>query len=297
MAIQIMFGDEPYFLSKYKNELFSKINYPDFNISIYESFEEAAYDSCTTYPVMEEERVVFIDADKLSALDTSFFKKYLEKPAEFTHLLILARNVDKKLKIYKELSTKKLIKEVNKLENTISLKKEIQGFLEEQHGSITKEALEELIQRENYLDNEAVNLISITNDLLSMLNIDKNISLDMVKEYVRDNAVDNVFALAKLILSKNAAALRKEISLISSDQAIPTLALLLREYRIGYKASFVPLKEIGTRYASFYKMPKEQLLAGIEICTKAMEEIKEGVLDAKVALTVTVGKLLHLSEN
>ena len=297
MAIQIIFGNEPYFLSKYKNELFSKINYPDFNISIYESFEEADYDSCTTYPVMEEERVVFIDADKLSALDTSFFKKYLENPPKFTHLLVLARNVDKKLKIYKELSAKKIIKEVNKLENTISLKKEIQGFLEEQHGSITKEALDELIQRENYSDNEAVNLISITNDLLSMLNIDKNISLDMVKEYVRDNAVDNVFALAKLILSKNAAALRKEISLISSDQAIPTLALLLREYRIGYKASFVPLKEIGTRYASFYKMPKEQLLAGIDICTKAMEEIKEGILDAKVALTVTVGKLLHLMEN
>ena len=114
----------------------------------------------------------------------------------------------------------------------------------------------------------------------------------MVKTYVRDNAVDNVFTLAKLILSKNAVALRKELSLISSDQAIRTLALLLKEYRIAYKATFASNKEIGVRYINFQKMSKEELLGGIEICTKAMEEIKEGTLDTKVALMVTIGKLL-----
>lgn len=290
--IKIIFGDEPYLISVIKKETFSMVSEKDFNLSMHEVFDEEVFALCNTFPIMEEKRVVFVDLDKLSLLNNEYFAAYQKEPAEFTELLILCRQVDKNTKFAKELKKNGLLLEVTKLKEETQLKKFIQSFVKEKGGSIESEVLKELVARVNYFDNDATNLISVTNDLEAMLSINKYISLSMVKDMVKDMATENVFSLAKLIEKGDAKGLKKEISLLSPDKAIPTLSLLLREYRIAYKAKFASYGEIGIKFCTFSKMPVEQLVHGMSVCTSIVEDIKNGKVQENIALQLAVAMLV-----
>ena len=291
--IRIIFGNEPYLISQIKKESFSMVSDKDFNLSMYESFDEKVLELCATYPVLEDRRVVYIDLDRLSLLNNEFFNAYRKAPAEFTVLLILCRDVDKNTKFAKELKKEGLLYEINKLTEADELKNTIHKFIREKGGSIEPSALKELIARENYFENDAVNLISISHDIDCLLSVSKNISLDMVREYVKDMAVEHIFSLAKLIEKGDALALKKEISLISHDRAIPMLSLLLREYRISYKLTFSAHQDIGIKYHTFRNLSKKQAVQGMRTCTSIIEDIKTGRIDEKIALQLAVGQLLQ----
>lgn len=294
--IKIIYGDEPYFISLIKKDTFSMVSQKDFNLSMHEVFDEDVFTLCNTFPFMEEKRVVFLDLDKLSLLNNEYFAAYKKEPAEFTEVLILLRQVDKTTKLYKELKKEGLLLEVKKIEQEHELKKFIQNYVTREEGSIQMDALREFIIRENYFENDAVNLISITNDLTAMLSVSKNITINLVKDMIKDMATENVFSLAKLIEKKDAMGLKKEVSLISADKAIPTLSLLLREYRIAYKAMYAPLTDIGVKFMTFKNMPKEQLVHGMKVCTSLVEDIKTGKVSETIALQLAIGQLLNYEE-
>lgn len=294
--IKIIFGNEPFLISQIKKETFSIILNSDFNLSMHEIFDENVFNLCNTYPIMESKRVIFIDLDKLSMLDNECFNTYRKAPTEFTEVLILCRNVDKNTKFAKMLKKEGILLEVNKLKEEAELRTILQKFIKDKNGSIEPAALRELISRENYFDNESINLISISHDIDSLLNISRNITLNMVKENIKDMAVENVFVLAKLIEKGDSIALKKEISLISPDKTIPTLSLLLREYRIAYKATFIPLSDIGIKYCTLNKMSKKQLIHGMRICTSLIEDIKTGRVSEHIALQLAVVQLLQKKE-
>ena len=291
--IKLIYGDEPYFISLIKKETFSMVNNKDFNLSIHEVFDEDVFTLCNTFPFMEEKRVVFLDLDKLSLLNNEYFAAYKEAPSEFTELLILLRQVDKSTKLYKELKKEGILLEVKKIEQEYELKKFVQNYVTREEGSIQSDALREFMTRENYFENDAVNLISIINDLTAMLSVSKNITIDLVKDMIKDMATENVFSLAKRIEKGDAMGLKKELSLISADRAIPTLSLLLREYRIAYKATFAPLTDIGVKFITFRNMSKEQLIHGMKVCTSLVEDIKTGKVSENIALQLAVGQLLN----
>ena len=291
--IKIIFGDEPYFISQIKNETFDMIAEKDFNLSMHEVFDEDVFTLCNTFPFMEEKRVVFIDLDKLSLLNNELFRAYKKAPSEFTELLVLCREVDKTTKFAKELKKEGLLLEVTKLKEDYELKKFIQYFVTKANGTISSDALKEFMCRENYFENDATNLVSITNDLTALLSVSNEITTSIVKDMVKDMAKENRFALARLIEKKDAKGLKKEISLISPNNAIPTLSLLLREYRIAYKALYAPFSEIGIKFVTFKHMPKDQLIHGMKVCTSLVEDIKNGKVAEAVALQLAVAQLLN----
>ena len=265
----------------------------DFNLSIHEIFDENVYELCTTYPIFEDTRVVFLDLDKLSLLDNEYFRAFKKSPTEFTQLLILCRTIDKNSKFAKELKKEGLLVEIQKLKEEYELKNFILNFLKEHDGFMEPAALKEFIRRENYFEHDAVNLISVTNDLTAMLSLDKNITLNMVTDMVKDMTKENVFSLAKLLERGDVIGLRKELALISPDKAILTLSLLLREYRIAYKASFAPLSDIGVKYSTLRKLPKKHLLYGMDVCTTMIEDIKTGRVADYLALQMAIGQLIN----
>ncbi len=291
--IKVLYGSEPYLISKIKDEVVSQIQFPDMNLTSAEVFNSEIVDILQTYPLMEDRRVVVIDADSLSVISNDDFTGYMENPSEYSDLLVILRQADMRVKLVNQLKKNGLLTICNKFESEKDLIAEIKSVLSVNGYSIAEDAFKEFLKRENYFDNEDVTLYGVINDILGLGVVNPNITLDMVKSTIKDNAKENVFSLAKLILNKDVKGFRQQANLMSADQAIPTLSLIMREYRIAYKALYFKPNEIGAKYINFSSMTKEQLIKGIEVCMDLIDGIKQGRVDASIALNLASARLFQ----
>lgn len=288
--IKIVYGNEPYLIEQIKSSLGKSLKNPDMNRLKAQAFSDEVYDFLTTYPILDDKRVVLLDIDTLSVLDNALFKSYLDKPSAFSDLLIEVRNYDARMKLANELKKQGLVKKCNKLENKEDLEVSILKIIAGLGGRITVDAYNELIQRENYLESD-VNLFNILNDLKGILSISRDITKELVLAYVKDHAVEEPFSISKLLLRKDIAGLRRQINLISSDNAIQIISLLLREYRIAWKVQMgLP---VSARYVSMKSLSHAKVWCGLAICQNAVDSIKKGSLPSDQALQITLLKLLH----
>lgn len=288
--IKIVYGNEPYLIEQIKSSLGKSLKNPDMNRLKAQAFSDEVYDFLTTYPILDDKRVVLLDIDTLSVLDNALFKSYLDKPSAFSDLLIEVRNYDARMKLANELKKQGLVKKCNKLENKEDLEVSILKIIAGLGGRITVDAYNELIQRENYLESD-VNLFNILNDLKGILSISRDITKELVLAYVKDHAVEEPFSISKLLLRKDIAGLRRQINLISSDNAIQIISLLLREYRIAWKVQMgLP---VSAKYVSMKSLSHAKVWCGLAICQNAVDSIKKGALPSDQALQITLLKLLH----
>mgnify|MGYP003293039412 CR=1 FL=1 len=293
--IKFLYGNEPYLIARTKEELVSSLSMPEMNLFCSNSWNGEIREALATLPFVDDKRVVVLDLDRPSSLDCESFKEYLKKPSATSDLLIILREVDFRTKFCSELKKSGLITMCDKFKDEGTLTREIGLYLKQQGASMDKDALSIFICRENYFEVPEVNFFNIKNDLDMLISINKSISKGMVEQFVPDNATVNDFALAKLIASKDVVAVRKHINMVPESDTMRILALLLREYRIAFKALYFNESEIGVRFVSLKgKLSKTQLLNSIRICTDAMEDIKSGKLSCSYALKVVTGKLLAL---
>lgn len=270
--ITIITGNEPYRIDREKQKVLSGLYVPEMNLMRSDKFGKDEYVFLNTYPAMpDDRRILFIDCDKQSALDTAEFKEYLAEPDAKNDLFILVRNYDGRTTFGKFLKTNGL-QTLNKLESEADIEKVILFELKQTGARITSDALKEFMKRENYLDSDDVNLLSIVSDLHAICAIDKDITLEMVKTYIAAHEVADRFALAKLIKAKDIPTLVKQAALLSKDDLIGVLSLLLREYRLAWKNNFAQLK--GVKYVSFSGMSIKDSLAGMGICMDAIDRLK-----------------------
>jgi len=157
-------------------------------------------------------------------------------------------------------------------------------------GKITQDALNELLRRENYLEAE-ITLLDVVSDLCMLTSINKELTLSLVKEYVRENKVDNCFAIASMILSKNVKGLKNEADLTPKGEEIKVLSLLMREYRLAWKNH---LSKVSGRVL-FKELPIGKCLDGLKICMESIDSIKNGSIPAENVLFITFSKLTALS--
>lgn len=109
------------------------------------------------------------------------------------------------------------------------------------------------------------------------------ITLENVKAIIPEHEKDNVFAIAKLIQAGDINALRTQTTLLQGNE-IGTLSALLREYRLAYKASFFPARDVGVGNIVFQGKDRNQLLDGINLITNSIDQIKYGAIPISVAL-------------
>lgn len=291
--IHVLVGSEPYLVKKEK-ECLEKIVSEDMNLSRHDEFTKETEEECYTQPFLEDKRVVIVETDNISKLNNTSFLHYIDNPSDFTELVILPKEYDGRTKFYQSLKKKGFVKVFDKLEDEQKLIQFIGHELMNNKAAMTKEALGEFLTRENYFENEDVNLYSIVNDLNTLLSLTKQIELSHVRDYVKANEVGNIFVLGKLLLNKDAKALRHETKKLNSESSIGTISLLLREYRIALKAKNFDIKDIGAKFVLFKDMDEDALLRGIEICLDAISQVKDGNLSNTTALDLTVSKLLTL---
>ncbi len=291
--IELIYGNEPYRLDFERQKVVGSVKNSAMNYTLLRgAFTEEVSAACRMFPFFEEKRVVLLDTDSLKDLDTYEFKSYLKNPSPTTDLLVICRNVDTRLKIFKGI--KEMAVPCNKVSTPKDFEKCVLYEVNKAGAKITTGALSEFTRRMNYFEREDVNLLTATEYLRSMASISPDITEDMVKRYVPSYEEVNVFSLSGLIKSHDMDAILKQVNLLNKDRAIPTLSLLLYSFRVAYKEKFFSLSEIGGRQSCFSSCDADKLCRAIELLTENIAAIKSGFLPEELALKNTLGALTNI---
>ena len=241
---------------------------------------------------MEERRAVILEIDSLGALDTPSFWGYCDSPSEYTDLLIVARNVDKRTNIYKTLEKKGLMNPCMKLKSESDLKKVIAYELKKRSAQIKLDAVDLFIKKMNYFDNEDINLLNVVGYLDACTCVSSIITVDIVERVCPSFEEANVFALTSLIREHNAQELYKQVTIITGKDAIRVLSLLLKDFRVAYKLKYFGSEEISTKRTMFASYPKELLCNCMNIIVSIISGIKNGYYSEDQSLLTACAKIM-----
>ena len=277
---KILYGNEPYRIDKAVAKCKKEIKEPGINVGFFDSLGKDVLALCRTYPFLEENRLVVVSVDSL----TDEVLNFMDIP-EFTNLFVLPSACDKRTGLFKKLSNAGLTEELNKLTEN-QLRTFIVKYLKNNGGLITERAYEHLVERSGYFENDNVNLYTIEIYLKQLMLLGTVITDENVNRIIHPSCNENVYALTKALLSNDGEYtidLCKRL-LERGEQPIALLSLLLRTFRLGYKASLFTTESLNEVSAligvSAYQL-KGTLCYPKEILNNALDIIQEGIANVK----------------
>lgn len=291
--IQLLYGNEPYCIDYQKNKMLSQIENQDVNVKRADSFTEDVMNFLHASSFFGGKKLVMITVEELKeACMSKLYLDYLKNISPVNDLLIIARKVDERNKYFKATENAGIVTKCNKLEDMSKVDKILLREVGRLGANITADAYAELKKRMNYMDNDEVNLCLMVNALRNLSDASKTITPDLVRAIVPDCSNDNKFALAGMILRGKYHDVRKQVNLlIDAGEVMSTLAILLREFRIAYKASMFPLRDIGVKYAVFRDLPEETLFQCLSCCQCGIDSIKNGSMSENNSLVYVTEQL------
>lgn len=281
--IHFIGGSEPYLVDCQKLKLVGTLDLPELNYMEAESFDERVVTFLSCVPVADTRKVAYITVDTLSACDTSLFHTFRDRCPKYAELIVRFRSHDGHTSFYKQLEKDGLLTLFDKESALNGLSEFVSKRAVKMGGTFLPGALEEFLRRENYSGKEEITIYNIVSDLKNLISLNPQISVDNVRSMISEHDKDNVFAIAKMIRNGDVAGLRKQAALLRGSE-IGALSALLREYRLAYKASFYPLKDIGVNNIVFSGMDREQLCNGIDLIVDTIDALKRGGVPSSVAL-------------
>lgn len=283
--MKVLYGNEPYLIERYKKHYADMVAHTALNLSIiYGKYTVEVHDLLQSYPFMDDKRVVILVCDTLKDLDGELFYDYLKNPSDFSELLIITRSVDSRLKIFKKISSAGVLQECNKFNSPLEFNRAVRYELAKLGARISDEAVNDLCRQIGYFEIDNVNFLEVLNVLRSLSALSKNITSDIVKQHVPENKEANLFMLAELIRKRDMGAIKEQIMLIALSDTILVLSVLLREFRIAYKASMYPMQKIGVRRIILSNIAPEVLLSCISLINEVIIKIKTGKISVEYAL-------------
>ncbi len=286
--ICVLYGDEPYRIDYKKRKLIAGA---DVTYAV-GSFGEELYSLAMTYPFMSQKRCIILDIDSLKDLDTAEFHEFMKQAPVFTDLVVNCRNADSRLRLFKVLKEAGILVECNKLKAEEDVKKVLQSELNAEGVTIQEDAMTLFLKKMNY-PSEGMNLLTMVGYLKTLMVLTKQITVDDVKAHCPSFEEPNVFALTELLLSGDNDRLLREVNMIAPDDAIPSLSLLLRNFRISWKRRSFPDVSFGGM-DKLSTLSIKQLENGMEILTATIKNIKNGVVQSDIALKLACGEIAAL---
>lgn len=276
MRIELIYGTEPYLIREYRENVAKGIDMPDFNLLVSCQFTDAERDFARQAPLFADKKVLILELEKLSADD--MLEKYLKAPSERTELYIFAKDVDRRLGIYKKFP-KAGIRQLDK--NPGMLRKWVTEYVTMKGCRISLPAYNELMGRIHY-DLDDVSLYHVKAALEKLCSTAEDITPELVARLVGANEKEDVFSLIELIDRKETEELFRQADIMlraGSQGVIGTLSLLLRSYRILYKLSVggCTLKDAGVHYRTYVpRLSGRQADEGIDVIQDVINGIKNG---------------------
>ena len=294
--VLVVSGVEVYNVDRYRKKALEEVSNPEMNVTRFAgAFTEEVAVQCNTFPFLSEKRAVLLECDTQKGLDNKDFEAYLQNPSKFCNLFIVLKKADSRTKLIKRLTSAGFFKSCDKFDDVHKVRQVLEYELKRREAVMSEAAMSEFLRRINYLSYEDMTLSYAVNLLDGCVAISKEITPEIVIKMVPEHREPNVFGLINLIKNKEVDKLTEEIALIPEDEAIGKMSLLLRSYRIAFKARFYKLGDIAKNARDeFPQMATEDLVRSMEIITDLIEGIKTGRVEQANALRLCAGKLCAL---
>lgn len=291
MSKILVYGNEPYLIHQYKKDITSSVLMPEFNLLISPEFGEAEQEFLMQSPFLTDKKVLILNMDKLRP--NQQLERSLKQQRSQADIYIFAGEVDRRLTLFKAFLPKE-IKEYKKLARDV-LERFILTRLKGRGCCIRKPAYDLLMERLNY-DMDEVTLFDVVHALDRLCAVEGEITLEFVQNTVHINEKENVFELINLISAGNNTELFHQANLIMQNDkvnAIGTLSLLLRSYRLAYKvACGYKLQELGVNPRTYIpKLSREEADRSMETIQHYVNGIKTGMYTQEIAVKLCFSKL------
>ncbi|NLY70364.1 MAG: DNA polymerase III subunit delta [Clostridiales bacterium] len=320
------FGREDYLIKWAIDSIVDKYIDPSFiemNFSLIDSSDITflnLMNQCETLPIMSSRRVVVVEdfyplaGQKLKGFsddDEIDLADYLKRIPETCILIFTGKTADKRRKLYKTINQYGSCYEFKELDVS-SLRKFIRKRFNERGKSIKPSLVNQIIEMSGYYDKESdYTLYNLDNDLRKVIahSKDEEIKADDVINCISGNIEKDIFAMIDaLSLNKKDEAFSLLHNLLSSGNNIfKILALICMQFETilfvkehkeeGYSLSDIN-KELGiheyrvkkaSMFANRYSL--EQLQKALSLAYQVEKNIKEGILDSRLALEMLISQV------
>lgn len=315
--VYVLFGDEKYLISYYRNALKTAIvgkKENSFNTHIFSDENinlDDIVDSVEAFPLMCEKKCVIVDDLNIESLNESDLKKLTDLLLDVPPFCVLilsfsTLNIDRK----KSAKWKKFLKSIEKCTHIIDFAKRGDIALERQIVSWAKKLGCELstVDASKIIRNCGNDLLSLRNETekLCAYADGQTITSEMIDEIVTKNLETNVFALAKAMAATDYKTAYKQLDILfyQKEEPIAVLAVLLSVYvdmyrvRVAIESGRDP-QEL-TKYFDYKNKEfriKNAVRDARNISTEILKECLNVILKTDIALKSTsIDKRLLMEE-
>lgn len=294
MPKYLIYGEEPYLIDKFREEIIQKVETPEFNLLDTNEFGEAEKAFLCQYPLLGDKKVFIFRAGKLT--ECAELMEFISTQGKRAEVYIFCEEPDRRVKAFK-MFKKEEIKVFKKLAQD-TLEKTVMQYIKKSGCEITAEAYHLFLQLLNYYSDET-NLYDVLHSL-ERICVVKEITKEVVESTVMDREKEDIYSLIRLIMSKQYGDVFRQADLVLRSQqnnVIGILSLLLRSYRIAYKMQRCncSLQALGINYRTFVpKLPAEQCNQAMNILDETVNKIKRGFYKPETALKIALAKLCEL---
>lgn len=298
--LKIYFGNEPYLLRE-KKKRFLDMAGDEISCHIFEELSDEIWQIARQYPVFSDKNYILVSVEKLD--ETNEFIRYLDHPCPMTDIVLFVEKVDKRTKLYKKMKDMDILHECNKLDQK-AFSDFVVRLIAKNNLRITRSDYEYFVEKSGYFCDENINLFSIENAVLQICMSGK-IDRHSIDCFCPDSNTTKVFALSNVLFRRDGAAVFKTAKLLLSNKENPIamMSLLLRQFRLAYKASLYSdvssgqlEKMLGVSKYQFQdalKYPAVTVKKAMDILHNGIHDIKSGSADAEQAFLFTLSRLIQ----
>lgn len=294
--LKILYGNEPYLIDYFKKKFTEGLAFPEMNLLTLREWSREVPDFLSTYPVMDEFRVVVLYLDSFKEFEKAvsgnekFLSSVIASPTQ--RFVVITGDVDKRTSFYKKLSkdANKVLLSCEKMDE-VRLKKAIMTEVARLGATMDDDTYALFADKENYAERDDINLLNVYGDIARLASYDKHITKETVELLVKANIQENVFGICKMIQSGNLRALKGQAEVLEGSE-IGVLSALLREYRLAFKGNFFSAKEIGVKYIALSGLSMQEITEGMSFILSVIDGMKDGSIPPSDALRYVFLKLV-----
>lgn len=260
----LFFGEEQYIIDNLINYLVEQVDpiYRDFNVKFIDWEKNELDDvlsNLETLPFMGEYTFTIVTNvqkmnKELNDGEINQLKKYLQSPNESSILILIARSIDKRKKMYKALKKYSRVEEFRKL-NTSELKKWINKYISDHDKKIKSQTLNHLIQSYGYHNkNSDIDLYHITQSLEKIIGFSdkKEITHEIIDKFVEQPIENNIFLLTDALLNFNTEQALDILNKMDEkgEPLMLVLFMIIKQFRLIFKMKILTESGLTAKVAS-----------------------------------------------
>lgn len=280
----VLYGVETYCINNRVHQLIQEID--DMNVSRYQGLSREAVAATSRYPIMADKQAVIVETEKLTGDDTKMLES-LDIPETTIFIVVVSGSVETRTNAFKSMMKKKEVVEYGKVAEP-ELKMLITKLVTAKNSHMEEPVIDYFIRYIGYEIDETVSLYTVNIAVKQLCYSAKEITEDDVRALITPSVQVQIWELSNFLLDLDGPALYSHVTKLfdEKENGIGMLSLLLRSFRLTYKASLLKgrsdyeiSKILGVKPFQFkaaMKFTPQQISEILTVLQQGVNSIKAG---------------------